>query len=256
MFFSLLLAAYAYPTIKTLEFTTPGKYLLYPPDYGCSSNLIIEMWGAGASGSCGYDSAGGSGAYVKGVIFTNNQVFTLQVGKGGNSKICYGQSGIYGDNGTYSSLTSSDNKINITVDGGKTESPSGISQQPAKIIKVSGINVSFAEQGQTSRYPRCNCNNPPCFGCATNGGSAFHGGLGGNGFSGGCGTCFETNSQIYPNDPKNGLNPGGGGGGTNCLSVNPKSTSISGVGGNGSIIIYYATSFLGDLLCKNSSFTE
>jgi hypothetical protein len=255
MLFYLIFCIYnAYAEIQLLKFDIPGNYIIKPVDYNCSDNIIIELWGAGASGSCGYGKAGGSGAYVKASISTNNNTFLIKVGFGGNAPKCYGSDNVYGKNGTATSIMTIDNKINITVDGGKTISGLGTIEQSATVLSTIGANIYITHSGQTSRdtYVPQSCGGQFPYPCGSNGGSAYNGGLGGNGMSEMVfpHVCFSTNTDAGYYNQKNGQNPGAGGGSTACLSSDPQVISSGGFGANGTVIIYYTSNFQKNSFCN------
>lgn len=88
-----------------VDYTKPGHYKLDGSIYGTAKNIVVEMWGAGGSGNCVYDSpsyggnGGGSGAYIHANLptFINDTYieYDIFVGKGGTFSIsdykCYYQ---------------------------------------------------------------------------------------------------------------------------------------------------------------------
>jgi hypothetical protein len=138
----LLLPLLVSANIETITFSNPGNYQLTPQDYHYSSQIIVEMWGAGGGG-CSADCGigGGSGAYIKATINTNLETFNLTVGLGGKGgdELSYSLNTYYaypwcsgytdmglpmcGHNGTDTILTSYSNRL--VAGGGKNGNFSG-----------------------------------------------------------------------------------------------------------------------------------
>jgi len=223
--------------LRTKEFSVPGQYLLTPSVYGQAESFVVEIWSGGAGGVSGdiedlLGFPGGSGAYIKALIFTNQVNFLIKVGSGGNGGFIR-----YTENGTESSLvtTDSDDVILIALGGninmGGTVHNWTVSEAFGRIFSTTdGSNGEPIE-----------CWNKHCYGGS--GGSAPNGGAGGitvNGIS----DCLYI--KDYNKCCSDGKFPGGGGAPTAgfCTDIQNnnecfRSVSKSGNGAHGAVIIHY-----------------
>jgi hypothetical protein len=199
---------------------TVGNHILTNKDYLFAENIIVEIWGAGGSGYIGSSystrAGGGSGSYIKALIKTNQQNFSIHVGKGSsiNDENCSYDRGnslkascVNGDKSFINS-----NTIYLSAGGGGGANTLGYPGLGGQILTVSGVEDVLAINGRNGNDYKSN------YYIDIRGGDAPNGGIGG----------YCTN-VLYHNF--NGTYPGGGGG---CLQH-----VGSGYGADGMIIVYY-----------------
>jgi len=253
---------------RTLVYDKPGTFILTPLDYNNANSIMIELWSGGAAGNSFY--GGGSGSYVNAFINTNNENFTLIVGKGGN----HDPIDKSGGNGSLSSIVG--NNINITLGGGLSFCEKNVSQHNynnynlcsngGHIIKIlcnypncflnEKINGSSGSSIPCSSSNTCGQYNNYCYINTGNGGQAPNGGKGGcnsNNYDNMSCLVYQystTNSrqECFNNDINgtNGNQPGGGGGAyyiyySRNLYNHHYYPVYPGNGGDGMIKIYYVS---------------
>ena len=246
-------------TVKIITYDKPGNYLLSSPDYENALSFIIELWSAGAAGTtCG----GGSGAFARINITSQNESFNLTIGKGGIGCVFNTPqfTGMICNNGTSSSINN--HRINITLEGGgiMNRCSQGKNSNEGKVIaqncysynNCTSLNIINGNPGKNV-FGCTYCNVCPywstinCVVTGTgNGGNTPYGGVGGclsscdyfRDWSCGSGGINGTNGNI----------PGGGGGAIVCNSACGNNNSLSGYysgsGGDGLAILYYEPSIL------------
>ena len=235
----------SYKSPIVYSFFNPGNYILNPYDYMNYHNVLIEMWGAGASGDNCYGFGGASGAYLKASFQTGLEVFNLTIGRGGSgSDKCGGVvNGISGG---------STNFININSEGGVWKSDK-ISYGGNNTYTLSNeFNGTIlcdlhgnGQSGEPISYLGLGSggsgNNYITIG--SSGGSSPFGGIGGNGV-----VCnYFKASRCYTETPTSDGIMGGGGGGAMaypCYLQQPwywssSWISMSGNGGDGRINLYF-----------------
>lgn len=216
-----------------ITFDTPENFILTPAMYYYADSFIIEMWSAGGCPcGCGY-AGGGSGSYIKALIYTDQKNFSMCIGNGGYiplSTMNFCPLTYDYANGGNTSLHN--DVINLIAGGGyKYSNSSG-----GKIFSLTSNNhqnIIYEKFNGTNGGVNCLCLysggdcdfRQSCDGC--NGGSTPYGGSG-------------SISGSY----LNGSQPGGGGGGV-CRDVNHNCPSDGfcnnmnpGSGGDGKIILY------------------
>lgn len=222
--------------VRTFSNPTSGPMrCVFPPDV---TNVWVQVFGAGGSGSIPFDPAGqgnfaggaggGAGGYVEAnVTVTKKKIFQIQVGSGGAAVAISGN----GNSGNLSSFRGSN--IALVANGGQGGSASGPDNAGGKGGTATGGTINFIG------------------GAGEGGGPASftaylgRGGAGGGsplGSQGGFAARFSQNvfAGVYPGQP--GTQPGsGGGGGAAIFDPGSGATyyAASGAGGNGFVRIIF-----------------
>lgn len=223
----------------------PGEYTLSPQDYGFVDYLVAEIWGAGGSGGTPFadgidnngSTGGGSGAYIKATIKTNQKNIHLNVGSGGSGTVfinltretmppdqCNATSG-------QKSMIITDD-ITLIAEGGKTGCVSDIQGGKAGKAFIAFINIK--NPVDTNNIILINGNDGLMYY------DVIANGPGGDAPGGGKGGSSRFNPSFC-NSKDNGKIPGGGGNAfiIQCGSFNePRYVDLSS-GGDGMINIYF-----------------
>lgn len=211
-----------------ITYDKPGQYNLTQKDYNFNSQIIVEIWGAGAGGNSG-NYAGGGGSYIKAVI-NSTKTLHISVGKGG-----FGASGSYppycqnptnvGQYGESSSITNDD--INLIAGGGCVfHDKMKCSNENTISGKNILINENLTGMAGTLTIVQYLCNS----------GTKVYNGQGGNGAMGGIGG--KKNDGPYT--PVHGTKPGGGGSSNYPARDGLFPQGCAGNGGDGTVIIYFS----------------
>lgn len=242
-----------------------GFHLIKPEDYNYNKQIIVEMWGGGASGNACNGNGGGSGGYIKAILNTNNDYFNITVGSGGDNNY-----NIYNDfidnyilnkNSNGSSTIIMNNYVYLSAGGGQLNK-GGINDYNNHNINIIN-NINGNDNYQIRLYQdvfMCPIYLSPYsyYNYYTNyGGNAPYGGSGGRGTVFNCALINHKTSdkieclhKIY-NLQTDGSMPGGGGGGTGInkelikfIDNNNKSCidyycGNKTKGGDGLVFIYY-----------------
>jgi hypothetical protein len=164
-------------------------------------NITVNMWGAGGGN---YNTLGGAGAYVEGVLqVTPGQRLTIMVGQGGDRDAVdnYGFGGDYGGGGMSALLLDGEYVVIAGGGGGSgfTERPGGAATSYSNgEIQTTGFqggwdSVQSTSCGSSGNGGGGSQTTAGCGGegskacCDMNNGAQYQGGTGGNGGNGGGG---------------------------------------------------------------------